>query len=471
MGDAAVDRIANRRRAGIVKRLALSLFVGGILAVAYPGIGVRAETLDDALISAYQSNPTLLAKRAELRATDEGVSRARSGYRPTITVDGDIGHTESELESPAGTSNASLNPRSVSLNAVQPLYLGGRTPAEIKSAENLVQASRADLSVTEQRVLLDVVTAFVDVLRDQSEVELNEKNVMVVGKQLEAARNRFDVGDVTRTDVAQAEARLAQAKADKVRADGNLIKSRSIYREVVGTMPGTLEWPEPALRISESEDAARDLAGQANPAIIAAEFAERAARDQIEVARSVLRPKVQLRGALSQSYERSTFFDEEAEASIRAEITVPLYQSGSEFSDVRRNKQVADQRRLELDVARRAVLDEVTRAWEALVTARAQRVAFDSQIEAATAALDGVSQEAELGLRTTLDVLDAEQELFAAQVNAVRAKRDDLFAGYWLKSTVGELTAELLALPIDTYDVNAYYNRVREKWIGTSIED
>jgi len=453
-----------------VKRLALSLVALGVVAAAFAG-GARAETLEDALISAYQSNPTLLAKRAELRSVDEGVAEARSGYRPTISVDGDVGHTEFETESPAGTQDASLNPRLVSLNAVQPIYLGGRTPAAIRVAENQVQAARADLQVTEQRVLLDTVTGFVDVLRDQAEVDLNIKNVMVVGKQLEAAKNRFDVGDVTRTDVAQAEARLAQAEADRVRADGNLIKSRSIYREVVGTMPGKLEWPEPALRISESEEAALELASKANPAIIAAEFGERAAREQIEVARSALRPKVQLRGQLSKAYDRSTFFEEEAEASIRAEVTVPLYQSGSEYAEIRRSKQVSDQRRLELDVARRAVLDEVTRAWEALVTARSQRKAFDAQITAATAALDGVSQEADLGLRTTLDVLDAEQELFAAQVNAVRARRDDLFAGYWVKSTVGEMTAELLALPVDTYDVNAYYNRVRNKWIGTDIDD
>jgi TolC family type I secretion outer membrane protein len=431
--------------------------------------GAAAETLEEALVLAYQSNPALLAKRAELRATDEGVARARSGYRPDFVVQGDVGPSYSETESRTGTDSETRIPSSVSLSAVQPIYEGGRTPAEIAVAENLVQAGRADLQVTEQRVLLDGVTAYLDVLRDQSVVELNNSNVRVVGEQLEATRNRFEVGEVTRTDVAQAEARLSQANADKVLAEGNLIRSRSVYREAIGRLPGRLVWPEPALRIPASEAAALEFAAKANPAIINAEYNERAARDQINVARAGLLPQVQLRGQISRGYDRSSFFDEETDATIRAEVTVPLYQSGPEYAEVRRTKQVADQRRFELNVARRAVYDEVTRAWEALVTARAQRAAFEAQIDAAMAALDGVSQEAAVGLRTTLDVLDAEQELFAAQVNAVRARRDDYFAGYWLKSTVGELTAELLALPVEAYDATDYYRRVRDKWIGTEI--
>lgn len=451
-----------------------TLLLCGVVLTGLTGMAMtaplHAETLDEALVSAYSTNPRLLAKRAELRATDEGVSSARSGYRPTVLLQGDVGHTNVETKARTGTDSESSNPRAISLSAIQPLYTGGRTDAEIRAAEKFVEAGRADLQVTEQTVMLDAVTAYLNVLRDQSEVELNTNNERVVAKQLEAARNRFEVGEVTRTDVAQAEARLAQARADRVAAEGNLVTSRAIYREVIGDLPGRLEWPEPAPRLPGSEEAARELAAKANPSIVFAEFSERGARDQIDIARSTLMPKVQLRGDLSQGYEQSTFFERETAASIKAEVTVPLYQSGSEYAEVRRSKQIAGQRRHELDIARRAVFDEVTQAWEGLMTAQARGAALASQIEAAKAALDGVQQEADVGLRTTLDVLDAEQELFAAQVNAVRSRRDEYVAGFRVKSSVGELTAELLGLPVERYDVTGYYGQVRDKWYGTEID-
>lgn len=442
----------------------------GLLASAGAAGSLRAETLEDALVKAYRSNPTLLAKRAELRATDEGVPQARSGYRPTVVFLGDAGRNSLETKTRLGEIRRSLDPRSLTLDAVQPLYLGGRTEAEINAAENLVQAGRADLQVTEQKVMLDAATAYLNVLRDTSEVDLNLNNERVVAKQLEAARNRFEVGEVTRTDVAQAEARLAQAKADRVAAEGNLVASRSVYRDVIGDLPDKLAWPEPAPRIPEAEANALDLAAKANPTILVADFAERASRDQIDVARSTLFPKIQLHGTVSQDYDTSTLADRQTSGTILAELTVPLYQSGAEYAAVRRNKQVAGQRRLELDAARRLVFDQVTQAWEALVTARARGAALASQVTAAQAALEGVQQEAEVGLRTTLDVLDAEQELFTAQVNAVQARRDEYVAGFQLKSTVGELTAELLGLPVERYDVTEYYTRVRDKWHGTEID-
>jgi TolC family type I secretion outer membrane protein len=442
-----------------------------IAAAAAALLPAGAETLEDALVMAYRGNPTLMAKRAELRATDEGVARARSGFRPTIVGDGSVGHSELDLEGAAGSeSSQSFNPSDVSLSVVQPLFTGGRTPAEIRAAEDLVRAGRADLQVTEQQVMLDSVTAYLDVLQNEKEVELNINNERVLGEQLEATRNRFEVGDVTRTDVAQAEARLAQAQSDRVAAEGNLIAARSAYREVIGSLPGTLELPEPAPRLPESESAALALAAEANPSIILAEYLERSARNQIDVAGSALWPKVQLRGELGQSNEPSVFFEEESRAVIRAEVSVPLYQSGSEYAEIRRSKQIAGQRRLELDAARRSVFDQVTQAWEALTTARARGIALDAQIEAARAALDGVQQEADVGLRTTLDVLDAEQELFTAQVDRVRARRDEYVAGFQLKSTVGELTAERLSLPVERYDENEYYEKVNEKWIGIEVD-
>ena len=432
-----------------------------------------AESLEEALASAYQNNPTLLAERASLRATDEGVATALSGWRPTVQIDGDAGFSESETTSVTSgftttTTKDSLQPRSFSFSITEPLYRGGRTQAETQSAENLVDSGRAGLAETEQRVLLDAVTAYMDVLSNHTVVQLNRNNERVVERQLQAARDRFEVGEVTRTDVAQAEARVAQAKADRIGAEGDLISSRATYRQVVGDLPGKLEWPASIGGVPANERDALQAASTANPTIVSANFAELAARDDIDVATSDLLPQVSLRGAYDRSYDVSAFTEESDSLSISAVVTVPLYQSGAEHSAVRRSKQVASQRRLEYEEARRAIFEEVTRAWESLITAQAQITAFHSQVRAAELALEGVEQETLVGLRTTLDVLDAEQEVFAARVNLVSAERDAVVSSYWVKATMGELTAGALEFPVERYDADAHYRSVRDKWFGLS---
>lgn len=433
---------------------------------------VRAETLEEALIAAYLNNPTLLARRAELRATDERVAQALSGWRPTVQIEGDAGFADTSTKSTTvgvtTTTDETLTPRSGTLSVSQPVYRGGRTVAETSSAENLVDAGRAQLMVTEQRIFLDAATAYMDVLQAQSEVELNRNNERVVRRQLEAAQDRFDVGEVTRTDVAQAEARLSQAEADRVGAEGNLISARAAYRQLMGELPGTLSWPGTAAGLPASEGEALQRANEDNPAIVSADYAERSARDDIDAATSTLLPQVSLRATYDRQYDQSAFTEETEVGSVAAVVTMPLYQAGAEYSEVRRTKQVAGQRRIEIEEARRSVLEEVTRAWEALLTAQAQITAFESQVNAAEIALDGVEQEALVGLRTTLDVLDAEQELFQAQVNLVRARRDEIVSSYWVKSTIGELTAQKLGLSVELYDPEEHYDRVRNKWIGLS---
>ncbi len=431
-----------------------------------------AESLVEALVSAYQNNPTLLAERASLRATDEGVASALSGWRPTVQIDGDAGFSETESTSVTSgfttTSESSLQPRSFTFSITEPLYRGGRTEAETQSAENLVDAGRAQLAETEQRVLLDAVTAYMDVLRNQTVVELNRNNERVVERQLQAARDRFEVGEVTRTDVAQAEARVAQAKADRIGSEGNLISSRATFRQFIGDLPGKLEWPARIGGVPASERDALQAASTANPIIVSADFAELAARGDIDAATSGLLPQISLRGAYDRSYDVSAFTEELDTLSLSAIVTVPLYQSGAEHSAVRRSKQIASQRRLEYEGARRAVFEEVTRAWESLITAQAQITAFQSQVRAAELALKGVEQETLFGVRTTLDVLDAEQEVFAARVNLVSAERDAVVSSYWVKATIGELTAQALELPVERYDADAHYRSVRDKWFGLS---
>lgn len=461
-------RLARRigKPAGFAAGLAVTAFLFSPAAFA--------ESLEEALVSAYQNNPTLLAERASLRATDEGVADALSGWRPTVQIDGDVGYTETETTTVSlGTTNeaeASLRPRNLSLSIVEPLYQGGRTTAETRSAKNLVDSGRAALVETEQAVLLDAITAYMDVLANQSALELNRHNENVVERQLQAARDRFEVGDVTRTDVAQAEARVAQARADRIGAEGNLISSRATYREFIGDLPGTLQWPARIAGVPASERDALQAAATANPTIISADFAELSARDDIDVAISDLLPQVSLRGGYDQQYDLSATTEQLNTLSISAIVTVPLYQTGAEHSAVRRSKQIAGQRRLEFEEARRAVFEEVTRAWESLITARAQITAFESQVRAAQLALEGVEQETLVGLRTTLDILDAEQEVFAARVNLLSAERDAVISSFWVKSTVGELTAAALGLPVEHYDADLHYRKVSDKWFGLSAD-
>jgi len=448
--------------------------VGIVLAMTNWPCTAGAETLQDALVSAYQSNPILLAERAQLRATDEGVSTALSGWRPTVQINGDAGFSEAETTTSSlgitSVDEASLQPRSFSISVTEPLYRGGRTTAETGSAKKLVDAGRAALMETEQRVLLDAVSAYMEVLRGQSVLELNRNNEGVVKQQLQAARDRFEVGEVTRTDVTQTEARVAQAIADRIGAEGNLISSHATYRRLMGDLPGTLVWPLPLGGLPTSESEALEAANSFNPAILSADFAELSAQEDIEVALSDLLPQVSLRGTYDRQFDVSSTTEELENLSFTALVSVPLYQSGAEHSAVRLSKQIAGQRRLEYIEVRRAIFEEVTRAWEALITARAKIVAFKAQVRAAELALKGVERETFVGLRTTLDVLDAEQEVFAARVNLVSAERDEVFSGYWVLATIGELTAQALELPVEHYDAEAHYRNVSDKWFGIETD-
>ncbi|MCY4408102.1 MAG: TolC family outer membrane protein, partial [Rhodospirillaceae bacterium] len=326
-----------------------------------------------------------------------------------------------------------------------------------------VNAGRAQLQAVEQSILLDTVTAYMDVLRFLSEIELSRSSERVVRRQLQAAMDRLEVGEVTRTDVAQAEARLAQAGAERVAAEGGMMSARAMYQQVTGQVPSTLSWPPVPMGLPESEEDALAAANDANPSITAASFIAQAAQADIEAASAALRPQISIVGDLRQRFDNSNLIDQTTDASIRASVRVPLYQGGAANARIRQSKQIAAQRLLELDESRRTVQEMVAQAWRALTSARAQIAAFESQVAAAAVALDGVEQETRVGLRTTLDVLDAEQEHFKAQINLVRAQREEIVAAYQLKAAIGALTAQQLGLPVDLYDPEAYYRSVREE--------
>jgi len=444
-----------------------------ILALLASAAPAGAETLTDALVEAYRRNPTLEAQRARLRSVNENLPQALAGWRPTVRLSGDVGKQVIDTSPSVRSQPEYRSPNTVSMTLSQPIYRGGRTVAATNRAENQIKAERARTQVTEQTVLLDVVNAYVNVVRDEAVLNLNVNNEQVLRRNLEAVRDRFEVGEVTRTDVAQAESRLARATADRIQAEGSLASSRAVYQRVVGTLPGALEAPPIPSSVPTSRENALSAAAAENPNVVFSDFTERAARDDVDVNSGELLPTLSLDGTVSRSEETTTTGLEAESARITATLSMPLYQSGAVASRVRQSKEVASQRLMEVDAARRTAVEAAARAWDSLQTARAGIVSFEAQVRAAEIALAGVREENAVGSRTVLDVLDAEQELLTARVNLVRSRRDEVVAAYELNTAVGRLTAQALGLPVEILDVEQHYRQTRGRWweYDTDVEE
>lgn len=454
------------RTTSLTRVLSLALgttALGGLLAVA----PASAESLTDALSAAYATNPTLQAQRAQLRATDESVPQALSGWRPTVQAQGTYGvtHTDTTLNT-GGTTSSDLDPYSGAVTLSQNVFAGGRTVNGTDQAEFAVLAGRQALKSVEQATLFNAVQAYMNVIRDQSVVELNRNNVDVLKRQLEATTDRFRVGELTRTDTAQAEARLSLAKSNLTAAEAQLTASRAFYERVVGQMPGTLEKPPALTSLPESEEAARAIAEKNNPTLQSARFVESANREAISVAKGALLPTVDIQAQYQYGRDPSFTIRDAEESSIVGVLTIPLYQGGSEYSQVREAKQLHSQSRLQVAAAMREVDEAVRNAWDTLRSSRASIISNQEGVNASKIALEGVRQESEVGARTTLDVLNAEQEFLNTRVSLVSAQRDLAVAEYGLLAAMGLLTAENLQLPVDYYDPSRHYEEVRDKWVG-----
>ncbi len=443
---------------------AIALAVAAIVSPA----PASAESLEQAMIEAYSGNPTLLAQRAALRVLDESVSSAVAGWRPTVSLSASASQTRTNTHLTPGTS---FSPQSLSLSLSQKLYRGGRTVAGIREAEYNVLVGRDQLRTIEQQVLLGTVRAYLDVLRDQALVQLNQGNVQVLAHELEAARDRFEVGEVARTDVSQSEARLSRAISDLIQAEGNLESSRATYASLVGHPPGQLERVPPISGLPASQEEAIGIALQSNPTFNAATNTERSTAFDLRQKRGVLLPSLTLSGDLTHSLEASSRTAESDSASITATLSIPLYQSGSEYSDIRKALQTNNQRRIEVEKNRRSVVEDVTQAWERLNTASSRIRARADEVAASEIALEGVRQEAEAGTRTTLDVLNAEQELLDARTGLVTAERDEYVAAFDLRSAIGRLGATDLGLPVVVYNAEAYYLGARNRLFGVGISE
>ncbi|BAI71944.1 outer membrane factor [Azospirillum sp. B510] len=445
------------------------------MGTAVTGAGTaQAQSLEQALAQAYANNPTIGAQRARLRAVDEGVPQALSGYRPTARVTAGVTRSMGESKFNGGSTGSETNAKSVGVTATQPIYDATVAPA-VRRAERLVEAQRATLIASEQSVLLAAAQAYLDIVQNQAILQLQTNNEQVLRRQLDAARDRFRVGEYTRTDVSQSESRLSAAIASKISAEGTLRASRATYERLVGAAPGELKAPKPAFRLPKNLDELVELARANNPNVLSASYTEAAQREAVDQQYGRLLPSVNLQASGSRTYDpgRSSGIDlnRSDSAQLTAQVTIPLYQAGQPEALVREAKQTANQARLQIEETRRQVTESAVSAWQALQTARASIESYTAQIKAAQIALEGVRQEAQVGSRTVLDVLNQEQELLNARVFLVRAQHDEMVAAFNVLSASGQLTADRLNLPVEKYDPQANYDKTRGKWFGTSVTE
>ncbi|MFM8377280.1 MAG: TolC family outer membrane protein [Phenylobacterium sp.] len=421
----------------------------------------------EAIAMAYASNPTLQAQRAQLRALDENWYQARSGYRPTLSATGRATWTETTLPGTNPQVDIESNSGSAILSLTQPIYTGGRVSSAVSAAEADSLAGRETLRRVEAQVLGQVIQSYVDVRRDQEALRIRQTNVAVLQRQLDESRARFEVGEITRTDVAQSEARLAAAVALLNSAQATLATSRATYEAVVGQAPGDLA-PEPPIGtlLPGSIEQAWDLAESGSPILRAAEYAEQASRARVAGARAEQMPTVALQGQLGYSGLASPLHTDAYSRALSggAVVTVPIFSGGQTLSRVRAATERNTVDRLGVENARRTVRQAITQSWSALQAARSNIEATDKQVRAARIAAEGVVQEQRVGLRTTIDVLNAEQELRAAELAQVSARRDEYVAAAGVLGQVGRLQAGYLVPEVPRYDPAANFNNLRVTW-------
>jgi len=446
---------------------ALTLVVGGGSATA--------ETLIDALSGAYEYSPTLDAERARQRARDEDIARANSGYRPDISANANVGRqiqwSRLQPQPAAGTQKSLTSPRGYGVDLVQPLFTGFQVTNAVNSAEAADRAGRETLRGTEQQVLLDAVTAFGDVVRDQSIVKLSENNLSFLDAELKATQDRFNVGEVTKTDVAQAQARRALAQSDLDLARANLKSSRAIYEQVIGHPPSHLVEANPNTSlVPKSLDDAIAIGTKENPQVVQALYNEQAARYTVDQIRGELLPQAQLEATYQNNFDPSSGIDGAEGAAVVGRVNVPLYASGGEvYARVRQAKHTHISLLQEIEVSRAAAQSQVVQAWSQLQGYKAQSASDKASIVANTTALNGVKEEERVGQRTLLDVLNAQQELLQSQVNLETTKRNILVASYTLVAAIGRLSVSEVGAANQVYDPSVHYEEVRNKWFGIDI--
>ena len=440
-----------------------------------------ADTIEAALVRAYQNNPQLNAQRAQVRSTDENVPQALSGYRPKVSLTASAGYQYSDSLTTSGGSPTQIvrtethgtnPPRSVGATVTQTLFNGQQTANRTRAAESQVSGAREALRVLEQTVLLNAATIYMDYLRDSAIVEVQKSNVRVLEQTLKQTQDRFNVGEVTRTDVAQSEAQLAAGKTQELTAESNLVTTKSNFRRIIGNEPSNEAPGSPVDRfLPNSLPSAVELSLVENPNVTAAMFGIDVNYLQVKINEGALLPTVTLQASVQQSYEQTLITPRQFGASAVAQVSVPIYQGGAEYSLIRQSKENLTQQRLVLEQTRDQTRANTVTAWGQLVAGKAQVSSAQSQVTASEVALNGVREEAKAGQRPTLDVLNAQQALVNARVALVTAQHDRVVASYAVLNAVGRLSPQVLRLPTQTYDPSVHYQQVRDSWFGVRTPD
>lgn len=440
-----------------------------------------ADTLEWALAQAYQNNPSLNAQRALVRATDEHVPQALSGYRPTLSATANAGFNYANSLTPpfaaangvsVGQTAGDYFSRGFGATATQTLFNGLQTANRVRQAESQVEAARETLRVMEQQVLLDAATAYMNVLRDHAILDFDRFNVIALTKELKVVRDNYVTGALPSTDVAQAESRLAGARASLLGAQANYVTSLANYRRVIGVDAGKLAPGAPIDRYLPKTLTQAIAQGEVqNPSVLAAMYGVDGAALAVKISEGSLYPNLAVSAGATRAFDPAFGIDKETLASIVGQLIVPVYQGGSEYSLIRQSKETLGQQRLSIDVNRDQARATVMQSWGQIETAKAQIEAAASQVNGAEVALNGVRDEALNGQRTTIDVLNAQQELVNARIALITAQHDRVVSSYALLAAVGELSMQTLGLNVAVYDPGVHYHQVRDAWTGVRTPD
>jgi TolC family type I secretion outer membrane protein len=441
------------------------------LAAAFPAHGM---SLKEALATAYATNPQIQAARANTRATDEEVAKANAGWRPSLSISGSEGFQHIITDKPV-SSDEDRSLTSGTATLTEPLFRGGRTVAEIRRAKALVRSAQAQLTTAEQAVLLDGVTAYMDVVRDTTNLEYRRSNVQVLENQLNATNIQLNAGAITQTDVQQTQARLANARAGLSVSEGQLAASRARFERVIGRPAESLEAMPQLPNLPGTMEDAVNRAVTTSPALVAAQENSRAADYAVDAAISTLMPQVSLQ--LQYQYAKnSTIIGvlspgvTQRDASAFVQVTVPLFQGGAEYAGVRQAKEQRSQTLANVADVDRQVRENTQASWGTFMSAQASIASNELAVQANQAAVMGVIQEQRAGERSILDILNAQQELLGGQISLANAEHDATVAAFQLLAATGQLTARLLALDAPLYDPAVHYNENSGKWIGLGTD-
>jgi len=437
---------------------------------------VRADTMESALLRAYRNNPQLNAQRASVRAVDEAVPQALAGYRPKVagTFTAGVGYVDQLADGNVGKKieQGDQTPHSAAVNVTQTVYNGNQTANKTRAAESQVSGAREGLRLMEQSILLAAATIYMDYLRDAANLEVQRSNVKVLELTLRQTRDRYSAGLVTPTDVAQSEAQLAAAQSQELAAESTLTTTRANFRRIIGNDPASLAAASPVDRyLPATQGGAVDLALRENPNVTAAMYGVDVSFLTVKINEGALLPTVSLQATVSKAWDPLITQINLFSAVASAQLNVPVYQGGMEYSLIRQSKETLEQQRLTLERVRDQARADLVTAWGQLVAGKAQVIAAQSQVTASEIAYLGTSKEAQAGQRTVIDILNAQQTLVNARIALVTAQHDRVVASYAVLSAIGRLSPQVLHLSTPTYDPSVHYLQVRDNWIGVRTPD